>query len=105
MMSVYEKGPTIGKNKDGKTEVIKSEPKMKSTEKAKAGKPENGGESDVVNSPVEVRHASERRTLHSAHEMEHDMHKGGDKAEMHARHEGAWKELHARHEKELGGSK
>ena len=91
MMSVYDKGPTIGKDKDGHTKVVTSEAKKKTDAKGEKGA-DNAGTTDGVNAPMEVRHAHERRTLHSSQEM-------------HTRHEGAWKELHARHEAEMGGKK
>ena len=45
---------------------------------------------------------SEGADISGRHEMEHMMHKGGDKKEMHARHEEELKMMHKRHEKEHG---
>ena len=65
MMSVYDKGPTIGKDKDGHTKVVTSEAKKKTDAKGEKGA-DNAGTTDGVNAPMEVRHAHERRTLHSS---------------------------------------
>ena len=54
--------------------------------------------------PHHIRHAMARHDLHKRHEAEHmvhDHHNGGDKKELHDRHEKEAKVMHASHEKEM----
>ena len=76
--------------------------------KASKGEEDAEGENESGSgetTPVMARHSMERMDMNHAHEREHMMHdhgKGGDKKDMHDRHEKMRKELHARHEKEMG---
>lgn len=99
--SMYDETPSIGRDKEGNTKVEK--PEKKKSEEHKEGKKKHESASSGL--PTHVRHAHERREMHSRHEMEHAMHdngKGGEKVEMHARHEKEMKDMHTRHEKEPG---
>lgn len=92
----YGNPPKAERGDEGKMEVKKSE-------KTKGSPTSDDAGTEGV--PVEVRHGSERRDMHSRHTMEHAIadHAGKkDKKEMHKRHEGEMKSMHDRHEKELG---
>jgi hypothetical protein len=49
------------------------------------------------------RHLLARHHLHAQHEMEHSMHKGGDKTQMHAKHMKEHADMLKNHDKELAG--
>ena len=80
---------------DGKVKVKRAD---KSEDKESVT--EGGAESESAD--VGGRHSMYRMSMSHKHEMEHMMHKGGDKKEMHARHEEEMKMMHKRHEKESG---
>ena len=95
---LYDESPEIKRDEHGKMGVRKP---MKKDEKE--GKPEHlqvheGGDE------MKARHGMDRNLMHSKHEHEHAMHKGGSKHEMHERHEKEMKEMHTRHEKEAGAT-
>lgn len=96
---MYENSPEMKRDgEDGKMKITKAEKISARTNDGTEGMPihENG-------MPMDVRHAHERRDMHSRHETEHMMHKG-DKKEMHGRHESEMKSMHGRHEKEMSGT-
>ena len=80
---------------DGKVKVKKSD-----KAEDKEAVTEGGAESESAD--VGGRHSMDRMAMHHKHEMEHMMHKGGGKKEMHGRHEEEMKMMHKRLEKEHG---
>lgn len=97
--SLYDSSPEMKRGEDGKVAVKKSEKKTDQKE----GKKEH--ENAASGLPTHVLHAHERQSMHARHEMEHGAHdtgKGGDKKEMHGRHEKEMKDMHTRHEKSAG---
>lgn len=100
---MYKGSPRIEADEHGK-KVIKKGP---TEAEMKADKVSGGTEKVERGVPAHARHALERRDVHHRHEMEHLMHDhgdGGDKKEMHGRHEKEMSEMHKRHDKELGDS-
>lgn len=97
-VKMYKNSPTLEKKEDGTPYIKKNNPTE--TEK-KTGKVDSGtaGMQEHEGMPIDVRHAHERRDMHSRHETEHMMTKG-DKKEMHTRHVEDMKSMHKKHEKE-----
>lgn len=89
---MYANSPKLEKGEDGKPYIKKNNP----TEAEKKTAEVDSGTDGM---PIDVRHAHERRDMHSRQETEHMMTKG-EKAEMHSRHLGDMKALQKKHEKE-----
>lgn len=90
------KGPRLERDEKSGNMAVKKSDKGADKEAVTEG----GAESETAD--VGGRHSMDRMSMHHKHEMEHMMHKGGDKKEMHARHEEEMKMMHKRHEKEHG---
>ncbi|MGB9154421.1 MAG: hypothetical protein WCD70_15195 [Alphaproteobacteria bacterium] len=72
------------------------------TEAEKTANAENGETATMpVHDEMMARHSNDRHVMHAKHEHEHALHKGGDKKEMHSRHEKERKSMHTAHEKEM----
>lgn len=93
----YKDGPTIKKDEEtGRPKVSKREEAADKVQEGMDGvKMEEKDDSNA-------RHGLERLMMHAKHEHEHAMHKGGDKKELHGRHQKEMKDMHGRHEKEHG---
>ena len=73
------------------------------TEAEKTANAENGQVGgEPINHEMMARHNLDRHTMHSAHEHEHAMHKGGDKKEMHDKHSKEHKAMLKKHDDEMG---
>lgn len=101
----YKDSPTMERDKEDGQMKAKKGPTEAEKQSARV---QSGTDQMPVHegmSPA-IRHASERRDMHSRYEMEHhvhDMHTPGKpKDEMHSRHEKDLKDMHSRHEKDGG---
>jgi len=97
--SMYDETPKIEHDGEGKAHVKKSEKKKEPAKREEA--------SASSGLPTHVRHAAERRDMHSRHEMEHSVHdasNAGSKSEMHTRHIKEKKDMFTRHEKDTGAT-
>ncbi len=96
-VKMYKNSPTLETDGDGKKYIKKgpTEAEKKTSEQSSG----TDGIEQHEGMPIDVRHAHERRDMHSRHETEHMMTKG-EKAEMHSRHQSDMKALHKKHEKE-----
>lgn len=96
---MYKKSPRL--ERDAETEKLKVS--ARPDEDKGEGMQQEGSPEGI---PTHIRHAIERRDVHSRHENEHMVHDHGraDKAEVHKRHQEEIKTMHKRHEKEMTGS-
>lgn len=101
---MYKNSPHLSRGDDGKVGVHQKESEA-NTEDASSG--HEGEPVHVKNEEHEMKskHAMERLTLHHKHEMEHHMHKGGDKSELHKYHQKEMADMHKRHESESGSGR
>ena len=115
-MKRYKDGPTIKKDEEsGRPKVSKREEKADKVQEGMEGVKEEEKDTSHEHGrrSMHHRHIAEHLHMHNHHELEHSLHKGGDKSElhtkhekeyaaMHERHEGEMKELHTSHEKHAG---
>lgn len=98
---MYKDSPKLERDgESGHVEAKKSKseeknPSSKTAEKDSGTEGENrGGESDM-----HAGHVLDRHHMYAKHEHEHAIHKGGDKKEMHERHQAEMKAMHKMHDK------
>ena len=101
---MYADSPGLQRDQESGKVAVKKMPK----EGKVAVRDGSDGVPTEVHQPTErrdmhTRHMNGHMAIHGKHETEHAMHKGGDKAAMHRRHEAEMKDTGARHLAEMKG--